>query len=105
MNQPMSYEQLSQENRNFAGTAGVSQENRSSGFHPAFCDTDTGRVELARFADGNPAPCHLLDGVPEEWIQTRSHTGRITAVKASVISGFVRASRFYTREQAARAVQ
>ncbi len=51
-------------NRRFAGTAGVSAGNREQGFRPAFFDTDKGSVHLSRFADGRPAPMHVLDGLP-----------------------------------------
>ena len=49
-----------------------------------------------------PAPVHLLDGLPEEVVVARHPCGRVEKVKASVVSGFVREARFYTREEAAR---
>lgn len=91
------------QNRRFKGTKGVSQENRSSGFRPAFSDTHTGTVYLSRFADGRPAPMHLLDGLPGCLVVERSASGRVTAVKKSVCAGFVKDGKFYTREQAAAA--
>ena len=95
---------LKQENRRFAGTGGVSQGNHHRRFQPAFRDTTTGRTELARFADGRPAPMHLLDGLPHEWITELDQAGRVRAVIQSVVSGFVRDGIFYTREQAAAAL-
>jgi hypothetical protein len=95
---------LRQENLVFRGTGGISEENQGVGFRPAFLDADTGVVYPSRFANGQPAPFHLVDGLPEELVLARHGTGRIAAVKPSVISGFVRHERFYTREQAARAV-
>lgn len=88
----------------FHGTGGVSAENGSKGFHPAFMDAETSAVYLSCFADGRPAPFHLLDGLPDEVVLDRNTTGRVTAVKASVISGFVFDGCFYTREQAAQHV-
>jgi hypothetical protein len=85
----------------FRGTGGVSAENGRKGFHPAFLDQDTQSVYLSRFADGRPAPFHLLDGLPDEVVLDRGPTGRVKSVKASVVSGFVLDGRFYTREQAA----
>ena len=46
---------------------------------------------------------HLLDGLPEEWVAQRNAAGRVTAIKQTVIAGFVRGDFFYTREQAAAA--
>ena len=97
----LSTQVLRRQNLAFRGTGGVSTGNRSQGFAPAFLDTDTGSIYLARFADGRPAPMHLLDGLPSELIVSRDATGRCQAVKRSLIAGFVQAGRFYTREQAA----
>lgn len=94
-------EQLQDQNRRFAGTGARSEENRESGFRPAFMDSETCAIYESRFADGRPAPVHLLDGLPDEVVIARTDSGRVAAVKASVIAGFVRAARFYSREQAA----
>ena len=98
-------ERLRRENSVFAGTGGVSQGNRSSGFLPAFYDAESGSVEVARFSDGAPAPMHLLDGLPGGWVRRQHPSGRVVAVKGSVAAGFLRRGRFYTREQAARAMR
>jgi len=86
----------------FQRTGGVSPENRSWDFCPAFYDTRSQRAEVARFRDGTPAPCHLLDGVPNDWVTERDRSGRVVAVRPSIIAGFLRDGRFYTREEAAR---
>ncbi|HXG29138.1 MAG TPA: hypothetical protein VNJ47_09885 [Nevskiales bacterium] len=104
MNRVMTGQVLEQETRTFRGSGGVSAENRSHGFQPAFHDTQTDIVYLSRFADGRQAPCHLLDGLPDELVVARDAAGRVAAIKASVTSGFVRDGRFYTREEAARQV-
>src|SRR5262245_21292407 len=96
----MTPQQLALENARYRGTGGVS-ENCSAGFSPAFRDTETGVVCLSRFADGRPAPFHVLDGLPNELVISRDwHFGRVSA-KPSVVSGFVHEGRFYTREEAA----
>src|SRR5919106_722854 len=89
------------ENRIYRGSGGISQENRGYGFRPAFLDTETGEIYPSCFTDGRPAPCHILDGLPQDVVAVRAPSGRVMAVKSSVISGFVRGGRFYTREQAA----
>ena len=96
---------LAQQNERFQGCGGVSRETRGSGFRPAFADTGTGVVYLSRFADGRPAPMHLLEGLPAEVVVERTAGGRVRAVKETVIAGFVREQQFYTREQAAAAVR
>ena len=89
----------------YRGTGGCSEGNGDLGFRPAFRDAETGIVYCSCFLDGNPAPLHLLDGLPDDVVLGRSGSGQVTAVKASLVSGFVRAGKFYTREEAAAAVQ
>jgi len=95
---------LRQQNRRFRGTGGVSAGNRSLGFAPAFLDTQTGEVYRACFADGRPAPMHLLEGLPPALVIARDVAGRATAIHPTVTAGFVRGTRFFTREQAAALV-
>lgn len=97
--------ELRRQNRRFANTGGISEQNANRGFMPAFLDRSTGHSYLARFADGRPAPMHLLEGLPEELIMQRDPGGRVHGVKDSVVAGFVRRGRFFTREQAARAMR
>ena len=80
---------------------GTSEEVCALGFRPAFLDRETGIVYQSRFADGRLAPCHLLDGLPAELIVKRDRAGRVAAVKASLVCGFLNDGLFYTREQAA----
>ena len=51
-----------------------------------------------------PPRFHVLDGLPNEVVVSRAESGRVTAVKGSLVSGFVRFGRFYTRDEAAAAV-
>lgn len=98
---PATSQTLAAENRRFADTRGISQNNRAQGFVPAFRDGASGRVEISRFSNGLPAPIHLFDGAPAEWVVQRREDGRVLAVKDSIVSGFLRAGRFYTRAEAA----
>lgn len=98
----MNTEALQYENRWFKGSGGVSAENRCLGFRPAFLDTQTQCVYVARFANGVPAPFHILDGLPDDVVLTRDQHGRVTSVKCTLVSGFVLDGRFYSREEAAR---
>lgn len=103
--QKLTHETLRQENLQFSGTIGVSANNRGMGFIPAFMDTVTGNVYLSRFADGMPAPIHVLAGLPQNLIETHGKSGDPLSIKNSVISGFVRERVFYTREEAAQAAK
>ncbi|HXN14871.1 MAG TPA: hypothetical protein VN878_00755 [Usitatibacter sp.] len=95
---------LKQENVEHAGTGGCSEENSDLGFRPAFFDYATHIIYPSCFADGRPAPLHLLDGLPDEAVVVRAPCGRVIAAKATLISGFVRNGFFYTRTAAARAI-
>ncbi len=97
-------QRLQQENALHAGSGGCSAGNAGCGFRPAFYDAATRRTYLSCFADGRPAPFHLLDGLPDEVVLSRRPDGRPLCARASLISGFERAGRFYSREEAARAV-
>jgi len=92
---------LEAENARYLGSGARSEENRSLGFRPAFMDAETGVVYASCFADGRPAPFHLLDGLPDEVVLARHASGGVKAVKPSVVSGFVRERRFLTRDEAA----
>lgn len=84
----LNHETLKKQNETLEGTGGVSAGNRHYGFRPAFLDCRSGTVYLSCFADGRPAPFHLLDGLPE-------------AIHNTLVAGFELKGRFYTREQAA----
>lgn len=101
--QQLDGEALRQENLQFSGTTGVSANNRGLGFVPAFMDTETGNVYLSRFANGTPAPIHVLAGLPDNLTEAHEKSSATLAIKSSVISGFVREDTFYSREQAAQA--
>ncbi len=101
----MTPETLRHENRFFRDTGGVSHNNGTEGFCSAFMDRATGCIYLSRFANGSPAPMHLLNGLPEELVSARDAAGRVTAVKQTVVAGFLYAERFYTRQQAARILE
>ena len=93
-------ELLEKENLHYRGSGGVSQHNHCDGFIPAFCDVETGRVEVSRYANGKLAPLHLLEGLPGEWVEERNASGGVVALKTSVVSGFLKCGYFYTREEA-----
>jgi hypothetical protein len=104
MNRLFTEARLKRENLAFFGTPGVSQGNSGYGFIPAFCDSVTGRVEISRLPNGQLAPIHMIEGLPKSWIVQRDATAKPTAVKLSIVAGFVRGGCFYTRAQAAEMV-
>jgi hypothetical protein len=91
------------QNEVFRGSGGVSDENREQGFRPAFYDMETGEVHPSCFANGLPAPMHILDGLPPELVLARLDSGRVLAARTGVVAGFMRHGHFYTRAQAALA--
>ena len=100
-NQDLTEDRLTQENERFADTAAVSANNAHLNYQPAFRDSITGRIELARFDDGRLAPLHLLTALPDEWVTERDADGQISAVHSHIVAGFVRNDVFFTREQLA----
>ncbi|MBK8181644.1 MAG: hypothetical protein IPK63_01495 [Candidatus Competibacteraceae bacterium] len=101
MAQALTPESLKRGSQSFAGTYGISEKNQPLGFTPGFRDEETGVIYISCWRDGSPAPFHALDGLPDHLVLARGPTGRVVAVKASVIAGFIRWGLFYTREQAA----
>ena len=101
-------ETLVDEDRPLAPTGGRSKDNRQYGFVPAFLDTRTNKVYRSRFADGRPAPIHLVEGLPPSLLaRPTGHVpmpGEPARLKPTVTAGFVQCGLFYTREQAAKAV-
>ncbi|HIG39679.1 MAG: hypothetical protein ABGY96_05915 [bacterium] len=95
---------LTSENLDFVGTSGISQNNRSSGLRPAFLDLNTGRIEIARLANGQSAPVHIINWLPDEWANSYKENGTIDSLIDGVIAGFVSGNVFYTREEAANLV-
>jgi hypothetical protein len=104
MSRPLDHRTLHQETLAYTGTCGESRQAGCAGFVPAFRDSTTGRVEIARLADGSPAPVHLISHLPDDWAACRDAEGRVTAVRSGIVAGFVRGDVFYTREEAAAAV-
>jgi hypothetical protein len=94
---------LRDENRLFEHTRGRSETNHQLGFVPGYRNSATGEQVASCFADGSPAPVHLLDGLPEAWVAERDGAGHVTRTCPGLVSGFIRDGRFYSREQALRA--
>jgi hypothetical protein len=105
MKQMLTSEDVALQSMAYRGTGGVSAENRSFGFLPAFLDRESGRFYLSCDSRGVPAAIHQFDGLPSEWVVARDIEGKPSAVKASVVAGFVREGYFFTREQAAQLIQ
>ncbi len=93
---------LHTQNQHFQGTGAVSQECRAQNFLPGFLDHHSGLIYPSRFANGQAAPIHVLDGLPEHLVVERSVSGRVLAVQAQVEAGFIRNGEFFTRAQVAQ---
>ena len=75
-----------------------------TGFQPAFFDFLTQTIHISCFADGTPAPFHILEGLPREVIVDRARSGRVVSTKATLLTGYERNGYFYTTAAAARAI-
>lgn len=96
---------LKQQNNAFMGTGGRSQENKHAHFLPAFLDNQTNEIFISKFANGCQAPFHCLDGLPKKVVLEQTEKGFVKKIKATIIAGFERNGQFYTRDQAAHAIQ
>ena len=92
------------ESHRFHGTCGESVVACRHEFVPAFRDNADGRVELARLPNGKPAPMHLIAGLPRAWATRCDEGGNVLELIDSVVAGFVKNDRFYTREEAAQEI-
>lgn len=92
---------LQHQNFLFAGTKGISQSSCRNGFTPGFYDRATGATYISKHADGSPASVHVLDGLPEKLVMSRTSSGQVASIKGTVVAGFISDGQFYTREQAA----
>ena len=97
----VSTQTLADDNARFQNTGGISAENHHAGFSPAYRDNGSGVVVRSKFADGQPAPIHVLDGIPDDWVIRRGIDGAILQLKQTVEAGFLRCGDFFTRKQAA----
>ena len=75
-----------------------------TGFQPAFFDFLTQTIYISCFADGTPAPFHILEGLPRELIVDRARSGRVVSTKATLLTGYERNGYFYTVKSAERAI-
>ena len=105
MKQVLTSDDVAQQSLAYRGTGGVSAENRAFGFLPAFLDRESGQIHLSCDSRGIPAAIHQFDGMPADWVVECDHDGKPSAVKASIVAGFVREGYFFTREQAAQLIQ
>lgn len=94
---------LRDENALYAKTHGLSQNNREQGFRPGYLNCRSGESAPSCFSNGDPAPIHVLDGLPPSWIMARDLAGHVTQTVPGIISGFIRNERFYTRDEAIKA--
>ena len=74
MNRALTDEVLVGETLAWLGRGGISAECRPNGLRPAFRHSETGAVYPSRFADGRPAPIHVLGGLPDEVVGCVSDT-------------------------------
>ncbi len=74
------------------------------GFQPAYFDFLTQTIYPSLFADGTPAPFHILEGLPSEVVVDRARSGRVVTTKATLLAGYERNGFFYANATVARAI-
>nr|MBS0020073.1 hypothetical protein [Gammaproteobacteria bacterium] len=87
-------------NRCTSNLLGSDQDQYDLTLRPAFRDDSTGVIYPSCFTDGRPAPVHVLDSLPDSAVLKRAPDGHVAALKQTVVAGFARGGRFYTREEA-----
>lgn len=92
---------VTRESEPYNGTCGESVVACQHKFLPAFCNREDGRIELARLPNGKPAPMHLIAKLPKVWAARCDGKGNVLELIDSIVAGFVKNGRFYTREEAA----
>lgn len=95
-------DELKHQSDDFCGRGGTSAETQSLGLVPGFRDSHSGRVFVSRFADGRPAPMHLLDGLPQDLVVERGSDGSVLSVCENIVAGFLLGDRFMDRDEAVR---
>lgn len=76
------------------------QPNCLNGFTPAFLNAESGDIAFAKFANGFPAPVHIVEGLPENWFKQPNKKSGKEDLKQEIVSGFIREGHFFTREEA-----
>ena len=84
----------------------IAEQRRAleNGFQPAFFDFLTQTIYISMFADGTPAPFHILEGLPAEVIVDRARSGRVVSTKATLLKGYERNGFFFSPVTVARAI-
>lgn len=68
----------------------------SFGFMPAFKDLKTEEIHLSVYHSGELAVVHVLDNLPQNWVDEWGEDGHAISLKHGIIAGFMRNGDFYT---------
>ncbi len=71
----------------------------SFGFMPAFKDLRNEQIHLSVDQQGELSVMHMIDHLPDQWVDERDDRGRPVSLKAGIIAGFMRNGQFYTLRQ------
>jgi len=77
----------------------------SFGFMPAFKNIKNQQVHLSTDFGGQLSVMHILDGLPESWIDEKDEKGRALTLKSEIIAGFMRNADFYTLSEIIQSVR
>jgi len=92
----MTHQQALQQQGAYYKFNGAVFSDASFGFLPAFKNMHTQQTHLSTDADGNIAVMHLLDGLPDCWVDEKDADGRALTLRSGIVAGFMRNNEFFT---------
>lgn len=92
----MTHQQALQQQCTYYKFNGAVFSDASFGFLPAFKNMSSQQTHLSTDADGNIAVMHLLDGLPDCWVDEKDDHGRALTLRAGIVAGFMRNNEFFT---------
>ena len=101
----MTHQQAVQQQGTYYRFNGAVFSDASFGFMPAFKHIKNQQVHLSTDLNGELSVMHILDGLPETWIEEKDEKGRALTLKPDIIAGFMRNSEFYTLNEIIQSVR
>lgn len=101
----MTQQQAVQQQGTYYRFNGTVFSDASFGFMPAFKHIKNQQVHLSTDIDGQLSVMHILDGLPDTWIEEKDEKGRALSLKPEIIAGFMRNAEFYTLNEIIQSVR
>lgn len=101
----MTHQQAVQQQGTYYRFNGAVFSDVSFGFMPAFKNIKNQQTHISTDADGQLSVMHLLDGLPDSWIEEKDEKGKALTLKSEIIAGFMRNADFYTLNEIIQTVR